>query len=115
MFRKSMWEELGGYRTNVSGIDDWDFWIAASLRGFRARHLPKPLLIHRRRHDSFLWEILDQYETLFAQLILNNPKAYSTEEVESADRFISLGAASSMLQASKFIFLSRYYEGYGLK
>jgi glycosyltransferase involved in cell wall biosynthesis len=115
MFRKSMWEELVGYRTNVSGFDDWDFWIAACLRGFRARHLPKPLLRHRRHHDSFLWKILDQYETLFAQLILNNPEAYSAEEIEAANRFISLGAASSLLQASKFIFVSRYYEGYGIK
>jgi glycosyltransferase involved in cell wall biosynthesis len=112
MFRKSMWEELAGYRTNVSGFDDWDFWIAACLRGFRARHLTKPLLRHRRHHDSFLWKILDQYETLFAQLILNNPEAYSAEEVEAADRFVSLGVTSSMLRAARFIFMSRYYEGY---
>jgi glycosyltransferase involved in cell wall biosynthesis len=112
MYRKSMWKELAGYRTNVNGFDDWDFWIAACLRGFRAKHIAKPLLRHRRHHDSLLWKILGRYETLFAQVILNNANAYSTGEVEAADRFVSLGVTSPMLQAAKFIFLSRYYGRY---
>jgi glycosyltransferase involved in cell wall biosynthesis len=112
MFRRSMWEDIQGYRVNVSGFDDWDFWVAAALRGFRGRHLPKPLLKHRRRKDSFLWRILDQYERLYAQIILNNRDAYSNAEVEMADKFISHGEMSTMLSSSKFVFLARYYEGY---
>jgi glycosyltransferase involved in cell wall biosynthesis len=112
MFRKSMWEDIKGYRTNVSGFDDWDFWLAAVLRGFKGKHLPKPFLKHRRRKDSLLWRILDQYERLFAQIILNNRAAYSDTEVAIAERFISYGEVSSMLRSSRFIFMSRYYEGY---
>ena len=112
MFRKSMWEDIKGYRINVSGFDDWDFWLAAALRGFKGKHLPKPFLKHRRRKDSLLWRILDQYERLFAQIILNNRAAYSDTEVAMAERFISYGEASSMLRSSRFIFMSRYFEGY---
>ena len=107
-----MWQEIGGYRTNVTGFDDWDFWIAASLRGFRGKHLPKALLRHRRHQGSFLWKLLEEYTTLYARIILNNPAAYSDEERAQAERALSTGAPSSMLEASKFIFISRYYQGY---
>jgi glycosyltransferase involved in cell wall biosynthesis len=112
MFRKSMWQEIGGYRVNVTGFDDWDFWLAGALRGFRGRHLPKPLLRHRRHSASFLWRILDRYERLFAQVILNNAGAYSREEVTIAEKFISNGVPSSLLRSGKFLFVSRYYENY---
>jgi glycosyltransferase involved in cell wall biosynthesis len=112
MFRKSLWASLGGYRINVSGFDDWDFWIAAALRGFGAAHLPKPLLKHRRRRDSSMWQVLHRYEELYARIMLNNPEAYSRAELEEARRFISSGEPSPVLKASKFVFLSRYYEGY---
>ncbi|OLE56152.1 MAG: hypothetical protein AUI36_16465 [Cyanobacteria bacterium 13_1_40CM_2_61_4] len=115
MFRKSMWEEVGGYRVNVSGFDDWDFWIASALRGFRGRHLPKPLLKHRRHKDSFMWRTLDVYECLHARIVLNNREAYSDAEVSDADNFISNGHVSPMLRASKFVFLARYYDGYKSK
>jgi len=112
MFRKSLWASLGGYRINVNGFDDWDFWIAAALRGFRAAHLPKALLKHRRRKDSFMWQVLDRYEELYARIMLNNSEAYSDAELAAARRFISSGDPSPVLKASKFVFLSRYYEGY---
>ena len=112
MFRKSMWEHIKGYRTNVNGFDDWDFWVAAAWRGFKGRHLPKPLLKHRRRQGSFLWRILDQYEPLFAQVILNNRAAYADSEVAMAERFLSCVEVSSLLRSTRFIFMSRYFEGY---
>jgi glycosyltransferase involved in cell wall biosynthesis len=112
MFRRSLWADLGGYRQNVSGFDDWDFWIAAASRGFHGAHLAKPLLKHRRRRDSAMWGIIDRYEELYARIIANNPQAYSGAELEAARGFISDGVPASVLQASKFVFLSRYYEGY---
>ena len=27
LFKKSAWQEVGGYSTNLDGIEDWDFWI----------------------------------------------------------------------------------------
>jgi glycosyltransferase involved in cell wall biosynthesis len=112
MFRKSMWEEIGGYRVNVAGFDDWDFWLAGAIRGYQGRHFPKALLKHRRHRGSFLWRILDHYERLFAQIILNNADAYSRDEVAIAERYISKGEQSSLLRSSKFVFLSRYYQNY---
>ena len=112
MFRKSMWEQVGGYRVNVTGFDDWDFWIASALLGFRASHVAKPLLKHRRHSASFMWRILDQYERLLAQIVLNNPEAYSNAEVEMATEFMRGGESPSFLKVSSFVFAERYFEGY---
>jgi len=112
MFRRSMWSDIPGYRTNVDGFDDWDFWVASALRGFRGMHLPKPLFKHRRHGASYLWRILDRYERLHAQIVLNNRKAYSAAEVEMAAAVISEGRISSIFKSSKLVFMSRYYDGY---
>jgi glycosyltransferase involved in cell wall biosynthesis len=110
MFRREMWAALGGYRTNVDGFDDWDLWIAAAARGFRGHHVPKPLWLHRVREGSLLTRILPGYERLYARIILNHREVYSPAEVEAAARFLSEGAPSAMLSASKFLTL-RYSEG----
>jgi len=115
MYRKSMWDKIGGYRVNVDGFDDWDFWIAAVLRGFRASHVARPLLKHRRHGASFLWRILDQYERLFAQIVLNNPQAYLNSEVEMVTEFMRGGKSPSFVKASRFLFAERYFVGYNPK
>ena len=115
LFRKSMWEDVGGYRPNVSGFDDWDFWIASAARGFQGKHLPEPLVRHRRHRSSQLWTVIDNFEALFAQIILNNQTVYSSKEVQMAMRFIEHGERSALLRSSKFVFMHRYYEGYNNK
>jgi glycosyltransferase involved in cell wall biosynthesis len=112
MFRKSMWEDVGGYRVNVNGFDDWDFWVACASRGFQGRHLPRPYLKHRRHQSSFMWRILHDYERLHAQIMLNNPEVYSEAEVKLANKFISNGDVWPLLRSAKFVFMSRYYDGY---
>jgi hypothetical protein len=111
MFRRSMWQTIGGYRVNVSGFDDWDFWLAAAARGFRGHHLPRPLLLHRRHPDSQLWGILPEYERLYARIILNNRGVYSGAEVALAERYLATGETATLLSSSKFIFLYHYLQG----
>lgn len=108
MFRRTMWERIGGYRTNVTGFDDWDFWIAAASRGFAARHIPKPLLRHRRHARSQLHDIVNDYERLFASIIVNNRTVYRADEVAGAERFLATGETSSLLTAAKKIFMMKY-------
>lgn len=112
LFRRAVWQDIGGYRVNVSGFDDWDFWIAAAARGFRGRHLPKPFLKHRRHGDSAMWRILGDYERLHARIMLNNREVYSDAEAAMAERFLAGGESSAMLRSARFVFLARYYDGY---
>ncbi len=107
LFRKIIWQGVGGYRSNVDGFDDWDFWIACAARGFRGERLEGPLLLHRDRADSQFWQIVERYESLFARIILNNSAVYSPGEVLQARAWLESGARSSLLSASRFLFLNR--------
>lgn len=110
LYRRSLWEAIGGYRANVSGFDDWDFWVAAAARGARARHVPKAHLHHRTRRGSLMWRILDDYERLHAQIVLNNREAYSEREIEQAICFLATGAPATFLRAARFVFRRSFDE-----
>jgi glycosyltransferase involved in cell wall biosynthesis len=112
LYRRSIWDAVGGYRANVSGFDDWDFWLATALRGYQGSHLPKPLFKHRRRATSLLWRLLPDFERLHAQIVLNNRDAYSDAEIRMAQRFLDHGEPATMLRSARFVFLARYYQGY---
>jgi hypothetical protein len=108
MFRREMCEAIGGYRVNVSGFADWDFWVAAASRGFRGHHLPGPLLQHRRHRNSHLARIMGDYERLYANIILNNREVYSETEIDAANRFLSIGERVAFLRLGKLIFAQSY-------
>lgn len=112
MYRREVWQAGGGYRSNVDGFDDWDFWIAAAARGVTAVYLPLPHLKHRRRGDSFMWSLLQDYERLHARIILNNSAVYSAAEVQQAAAFLEHGTPSPVLRSARILYLGRYYGGY---
>jgi len=112
LYRRSLWQTVGGYKSNVSGFDDWDFWLAAAISGATAQYLPEAYLLHRRHSVSQLWHLLPHYETLYARIILNNASAFTDNEQQAADDFLQHGKASSLLSSSRFVFLNQYYAGY---
>jgi glycosyltransferase involved in cell wall biosynthesis len=112
MFRRTVWDAVGGYRTNVSGFDDWDFWLAAALRGSRGAHIAQPLFRHRRHADSQLATLLPRFERLHAQIVLNNREAYSAGEIDLAERHLRSGDDVAFLSSARFLFVARYYEPY---
>lgn len=112
LFRRTLWQAVAGYKCNVDGFDDWDFWIACAERKATAVHLPHPYVLHRRRRDSRLWTLIEHYERLFSQIILNHPDIYSVREIQQAQRFLKDGTVSSTIRLSRVIFCERYYTPY---
>lgn len=112
LVRRDAWRAVGGYRTNVSGFDDWDFWLALALAGYRGIHIVQPLFLHRRRRDSQMWSVLPRYEEIFAKMVLNNVTAYSEADVEAARTMLASGTPFQRARMSKFIFVGRYYRDY---
>ncbi|MDD5083591.1 MAG: glycosyltransferase [Candidatus Moranbacteria bacterium] len=51
IFRRSMWEKCGGYKSGI-GFEDWEFWMNAVESGAVARRIPEPLFLYRRAADS---------------------------------------------------------------
>jgi glycosyltransferase involved in cell wall biosynthesis len=109
LYRRTLWERVGGYRLNVDGFDDWDLWIAAAARGMRARHLPQALFRHRKRGDSQLRQLLPRYEALFARVILNNREVYAAHEVEAAQRCVDGGEVAPFLRSARFVFMGHFH------
>ena len=53
MFRKKVWEQVGGYRRRIRiGIEDGDFWTRALSYGHKAIILEKPTLLYTLRENS---------------------------------------------------------------
>lgn len=53
MFRRTVWEQTGGYRTRSRSSEDQDFWLRASSYGFTPAMVTEAdTLIYRQRPDS---------------------------------------------------------------
>ena len=89
LYKKDVWEEIGGYRTNVRGIEDWDFFVAAGAAGFKAVLIPEPLFLYRRHDTGVFQDVLKDFESSYANLVLNNTSLYSDAEVADAEAVVS--------------------------
>jgi glycosyltransferase involved in cell wall biosynthesis len=74
LFRREVWDRTGGYRPNMSaGFEDWDFWVSAAALGFRAWHVPEPLMLYRKITGSGMSiRAREHGVALRAQLLLNH-------------------------------------------
>ncbi|MCG3176578.1 MAG: Undecaprenyl-phosphate 4-deoxy-4-formamido-L-arabinose transferase [Candidatus Omnitrophica bacterium] len=54
MFRKADWEDAGGYKADVPGYEDWEFWLHLGKQGISGRRVPKPLFYYRVNPSSML-------------------------------------------------------------
>ena len=52
IFRRTLWEAVGGFDETFQTAEDLDFWIMAMEMGFRGEIIDKPLLWCRVRNDS---------------------------------------------------------------
>ncbi len=88
LYRRKVWEDVGGYRDNVKGCEDWDFWVAACARGYIGFYIPEPLFLYRR-HDTGLYQhALANFEQKRAQIVLNNRSLYRPEDIAWAEEVL---------------------------
>src|SRR5688572_5534864 len=81
LYRRSVWEQVGGYNSNmVLGYEDWDFWVGAAERGFRAIHVGECLFRYRVKQGSMIETARHHHHQLRARIVLNHPSAFSAEE-----------------------------------
>ena len=52
MFRRSVYEAIGGFDESMRTNEDYDFWLRAAVAGFRFARNDRPLGQYRRRADS---------------------------------------------------------------
>ena len=59
MMRRTVWTGVGGFRPDLPGYEDTDFWLEALRRGFRGEVLQEVLLRYRVRSRSRYERALD--------------------------------------------------------
>jgi glycosyltransferase involved in cell wall biosynthesis len=52
LFRRCDWEMAGGYREEMRGWEDWEFWLSVLGAGGIAERIDEVLFYYRIRHDS---------------------------------------------------------------
>jgi hypothetical protein len=52
LFRRRLWEKIGGCDPSLSAAEDWDFWLRALERGHRGAVVAEPLFRYRIRSGS---------------------------------------------------------------
>ncbi|MGD9975008.1 MAG: glycosyltransferase family A protein, partial [Desulfatirhabdiaceae bacterium] len=71
IFRKSDWETVGGYRTDMTyGWEDYDFWLSLIERGALVHRIPEVLFYYRISPDSMIrtksrTQKIDMFEIIF--------------------------------------------------
>ncbi len=58
VYRKSLWSDCGGYDTELSAWEDWEFWISASERGWTFHRLDALTFDYRVRPESLVLSTL---------------------------------------------------------
>jgi glycosyltransferase involved in cell wall biosynthesis len=57
VFRREAWIEAGGFRDELYGQDDWNFWITLGARGWEGCLIDEPLFYYRK-HQASMWSTL---------------------------------------------------------
>ena len=52
MFRREIYDQLGGYRTETGIVEDWEYFLRMTHAGFRIEYLDEDLSLFRLRWDS---------------------------------------------------------------
>lgn len=99
MFRKQVWQEVGGYAVNLSGFQDWDFWIAVVEAGYRWALVKRPLFRYRDREGSMIKTSEQKRPGLKQQIVANHPNIFSKYHPGLLDRYEKLLLAQK--QASR--------------
>ena len=65
LFRKHIWEELGGYDETMTGWEDYDFWWRMANKGYIGARIPLPLFNYRHIRESMILDIDSKKQELY--------------------------------------------------
>lgn len=81
IFRKEVFDKVGGYNTNMFGFPDWNLWLNMAGLGYTWYVLKEPLFFYRRRKGSMVSKS-DQKDSQLYRLIIKNNKKLFEENYE---------------------------------
>lgn len=91
MQRKALWDDVGGYNEQMlKGYEDWDYWLSAYEKGWKAERISQIMLLYRKRKSSMLKEMDDvvEYE-IKCEIMRNHPVFYKPINSEMQEKMQS--------------------------
>jgi hypothetical protein len=87
MFRRDAWRRVGGYDEEMTGYEDWDYWITLGAAGYPMKCLREILWHYRVRPDGkYYTQSRPRDLELRARIVRNHPDVYSDCCRELAER-----------------------------
>ncbi len=84
LFRRQMWEEVGGYRDDMPCREDWEFWIRAGEHGWKSKTMDQVYFMYR--HAFSRWGEQSKYNISSKVDIIQHHswwyKKYSNEQLK---------------------------------
>ncbi|MFN3241686.1 MAG: glycosyltransferase family 2 protein [Planctomycetota bacterium] len=96
LYRRELFDAIGGYRPIALGYEDWDFWLGALERGATFVHCPEPLFWYRKHGETMLAHSDDRAIQRFAAIQANHPRLFAAWRVALARRLLAAGEAASV-------------------
>jgi glycosyltransferase involved in cell wall biosynthesis len=76
LFRHQCWLDAGGYREDLRGFEDWDFWIGVTKKGWLVQVIPEFLFFYRDTPGSMLKTVEDRRPELSRQIVTHHVDVY---------------------------------------
>jgi glycosyltransferase involved in cell wall biosynthesis len=89
LFRRHVWEEVGGFDTALPAMEDWEFWISCGERGFQARRIPEPLFGVRHKPSGLHTQVLERDLELRARIALKHRALFNPVTLAWAEAILA--------------------------
>lgn len=82
VFRRSVWEKVGGYDTNLNhlGFEDWDLWLSIAFSGGKFYYLQKPRFSYRITSNSMVRQFTGEKYKRMQDYIKEKHRAYLSDD-----------------------------------
>ena len=91
LFRKSCWEQVGGYDENpANGYEDWEFYLRVTALGWKVHILEEVLFFYRQNNSSRSAGMNKKHNETQKYLYLKNKAIYCTHYETLIDQFLKV-------------------------
>lgn len=85
IFRKTCWEDTGGYDENMKlGYEDWEFWIRVTASGWKIQVIKEYLLNYRVTEKSMFLKLSEPRRKELVEYILEKHKHLYWQNIKDA-------------------------------
>ncbi len=89
LFRKSCWQEVGGYDEKMkNGFEDWEFWVSITKRGHKYKIIEEFLFFYRRTQESMLANTLKNHRIANMEYVFEKHKDFYKENYDNTIQYL---------------------------